>query len=396
MKKDVLFLCQFFYPETVSSATLPFDTAKAMVKYGLTVDAMCGYPKEYTDDRDVPYKETVDGIGIHRLKYLQFKRNGKIGRLINYLSFTISVLLRLFQLKKYKTVVVYSTPPILPIAAILGNILFKTKIVFVSYDVYPEIATASKTLSESSLIVRIMKVINKALFKRAYKVIALTDEMKSFLLQNRKGLREENIVTIANWAHEELEKDFCEHAIEKAYNEITIAYLGNMGICQDVKTLVDTIKKCDCDKTYKFIFAGHGSKKEDVYDALCENHQVELYGFLKGQDFQNVLKRTTFGVVSLSEGLNGLCAPSKYYSYIKSGIPVIAVVESESYLFKEIVDNNLGFAVSIGDTEELYRQLQLLKEHKEIISNMSANAKKMYFNKYSKEIAMRAYYELLK
>ena len=26
-KKDILFLCQYFYPEYVSSATLPFDTA---------------------------------------------------------------------------------------------------------------------------------------------------------------------------------------------------------------------------------------------------------------------------------------------------------------------------------------------------------------------------------
>ena len=30
MKKDILFLCQFFYPEYISSAVLPFDTAKAL------------------------------------------------------------------------------------------------------------------------------------------------------------------------------------------------------------------------------------------------------------------------------------------------------------------------------------------------------------------------------
>ena len=29
-KKDIVFLCQFFYPEYISSAQLPFDTAAAL------------------------------------------------------------------------------------------------------------------------------------------------------------------------------------------------------------------------------------------------------------------------------------------------------------------------------------------------------------------------------
>ena len=64
MKKDVLFLCQFFYPEYVSSATLPYDTAVALKNAGLSVDALCGYPKEYAREADLPTKETVEGIGI--------------------------------------------------------------------------------------------------------------------------------------------------------------------------------------------------------------------------------------------------------------------------------------------------------------------------------------------
>ena len=46
-KKDIVFLCQFFHPEYISSAQLPFDTAKALQKAGFSVDVVCGYPKEY-------------------------------------------------------------------------------------------------------------------------------------------------------------------------------------------------------------------------------------------------------------------------------------------------------------------------------------------------------------
>ena len=107
MKKDILFLCQFFYPEYVSSATLPYDTAVALKKAGFSVDALCGYPKEYAREANLPNRETVDGIGIHRLKYLQLGRTGFLSRLINYFSFTFMVLLHLGKISRYKSVVVY-------------------------------------------------------------------------------------------------------------------------------------------------------------------------------------------------------------------------------------------------------------------------------------------------
>ena len=129
MKKDILFLCQFFYPEYNSSATLPFDTAKYLASHGFSVGALCGYPKEYSKDKDVPIKETKDKVEIQRIKYLQLKRGSKIGRLINYFSFTFKALLHVGKLRKYKSVIVYSNPPILPLVPVIANMLFKTKII---------------------------------------------------------------------------------------------------------------------------------------------------------------------------------------------------------------------------------------------------------------------------
>ena len=183
MKKDILFLCQFFYPEHNSSATLPFDTAKYLAAEGFKVDALCGYPKEYNFGGEVPLKETVDGVNINRIKYIQLGRKEKICRLINYFSFTFFALLRVFKLRNYKTVIVYSNPPILPVVPVLANMLFGTRFVFVAYDVYPEIAYASDSLRPGGMIDRIMKWLNRSIYKRVSMVVALTDEMKRFLLE---------------------------------------------------------------------------------------------------------------------------------------------------------------------------------------------------------------------
>lgn len=115
MKRDVLFLCQFFYPEYNSSATLPFDTARYLAQRGYSVGALCGYPKEYSTGGQVPIREAKDGVSIRRLRYMQLSRRSRIGRLINYFSFTLSVLLHLFEIRNYRAVIVYSNPPVLPI-----------------------------------------------------------------------------------------------------------------------------------------------------------------------------------------------------------------------------------------------------------------------------------------
>ena len=107
-KKDILFLCQFFYPEYISSAQLPYDTVLALKEAGFSVGALCGYPHEYLDGKGIPVREEIDGVRIHRLKYIQTGRAGFLGRLINYFSFTLMVLLNLFEIARYRAVVVYS------------------------------------------------------------------------------------------------------------------------------------------------------------------------------------------------------------------------------------------------------------------------------------------------
>ena len=61
MKKDVLFMCQFFYPEYISSAVLPSETAFDLAKSGFEVGALCGYPHEYGLGENPPKQEVVEG-----------------------------------------------------------------------------------------------------------------------------------------------------------------------------------------------------------------------------------------------------------------------------------------------------------------------------------------------
>jgi len=393
MKRDVLFLCQFFYPEYNSSATLPFDTARYLAQSGYSVDALCGYPREYNTSGEVSAREMKDDVSIHRLHYIQFSRRSKLGRLINYFSFTLSVLLHIFEIKNYKTVIVYSNPPVLPIAAIWANRLFNTKIIFVSYDVYPEVAYASGSLTSGGAIAQVMRGINRSLFKRADAVVALTDEMREFLLRNRPELSEDRVVTIANWAHEAPSEGAADARRKLGYAEddFVVSYFGNLGVCQDETALIQAMELLKDRPHIKFMVAGHGSKLPLIRQAAEHLPNVRICGFLTGAAFGQALAASSCGIVSLERGLMGMCAPSKYYSYLQGGLPVLTVAEKESYLAEESVRQAVGLFSETGDGAQLAQNILSLYQSPEMCGKMSKNALMLYTGRYAKSVGLARY-----
>ncbi|WP_317423948.1 glycosyltransferase family 4 protein [uncultured Acidaminococcus sp.] len=396
-KKDVLFLCQFFYPEHNSSATLPFDTAAYFAEQGLQTGALCGYPKEYTEKVNVPLKETVKSVSIKRIKYMELSRRSVLGRLINYFSFTMGALGNLFYIKDYKVVLVYSNPPVLPCIPIIANLLFHTKIVFVAYDVYPEVAYASKSLQPGSLIDRVMKWINASLYARASMVVALTDEMNKFLLQHRPQLDPSRVCTIANWAHEKktAPSEEAYHRFGYQEGQFVVSYFGNMGICQDMETLLGAIRRTKENPQIQYLIVGHGSKKEQVSKIVNESPYVKVLDFLVGKDFEQAVSISSVSIVSLEKGLMGTCAPSKYYSYLQGGHPVIAIVEKDSYLAQEVEQEKIGGFVEIGDSDSLADMVTELQKNPEQIAQMGRDAERLYNEKYQMQIGLKKYYNLV-
>lgn len=392
-KKDILFLCQFFYPEYISSATLPYDTAAALKDAGFSVDALCGYPREYAQNTDVPRKEEVNGIHIHRLKYIQLNRKGFLSRLVNYFSFTFMVFLHLFKMAKYKAVVVYSNPPVLPWIASWAKVLFGTKLVFVAYDLYPEVATRTGTLREGNIICRLMDHINKCVYRRADAVVALSKEMREYILQSRP-IAPEKVLVIPNWYADQGEPD--RDRSRNPFREVTgdkftVSYFGNMGIAQDMQTIRDAILRLKNHPDVFFLFAGHGNKMEMLEADLAQQgvENVKISDFLHGQDFQNALQISDCALVCLEKGITGLCVPSKTYSYMMQGIPLLAVMD-EGDIVSDI-ESGAGRWVRNGEAEKLAETILQMQSDPGALAAMSRTCREIYLKKYTAPICTEQY-----
>ena len=397
-ERDILFLCQFFYPEYISSAQLPFDTVRALQAEGFSVDVLCGYPHEYLDGKNIPVKETVEGIHIHRLKYIQTGRAGFLGRIINYFSFTFMVLLHLLKTAKYRAVVVYSNPPILPWIASWAKVLFGCKLMFVSYDLYPEVATVTNTLREGNIICRLMNHINKCVFRRADSVVALSSEMKDYIQQYR-DIATEKVAVIPNWYKDQgvLFRDLSDNIFrEQTDGRFVVSYFGNMGTMQDMDTILGAIRELREDPHVFFLFAGHGNKMEKLKTIVREEDitNVAIHDFLHGKDFRDALAISDCALVSLEKGATGLCVPSKTYSYMMQGIPLLAIMD-EGDIVRDI-EAGAGLWVRNGESSKLAEAIRTLRDDPEKQKIMRQTCREIYIKHYTTEICTKKYVTLFR
>lgn len=389
--RDILFLCQYFYPENNSSATLPFDTACALADAGYSVSALCGMPKEYTKKRDVPIRETVRGVQIHRLRYLQAGRKRNLGRMLNFFSFTLRALLCLREIGSHGLVIVYSNPPVLPIVTAIANKCFGTRFVFVAYDLYPEIALRMGSIRKNGGVDRVMTWINQRVFRRASAVVALSDDMRDTLLRLRPELDGHRVHVLPNWAH--------ESAPSRTNSEdgvFTVGYFGNLGVVQDVETLLSAIERLHNDKRFRFRIIGHGSSFSIVHERTKEFPNVHVEHFLTGEELESALGTCDCCVVTLRDGMRGLCMPSKYYSYLQAGAAIVSVMEPDSALSREVVAEQIGAAVSPGDVEGLCAVLTAMANDLPAVREAGARAAVLYRNRYLREQTLDRYTALVR
>ncbi len=401
-KKDILFLCQFFYPEYVTAATLSYDIATELAKNGHTVDVLCGYPGEYSNGRAFRKYETVSSIKIHRLKYIQKDRRKKLDRVINYFSFTVSVLLRFFSFRNYRAVVVSSNPPVLPIVAAWAKKRYGTKLVFIGYDIYPEIALRTGTVKKNGIICKAMRRVNRRVFPLADRVVVLSREMKEFLINNRKTAPEK-IVVQANWYEDKKgHAETFDRAVtddnvfyDEYHDKFVVSYFGNMGTCQDIDTLIGAARLLRERDDIVFMFAGHGNKVAGLKETAEKDGlaNIRVYDFLHGKDYTDALYISDCAAVSLNEGLSDLCSPSKTYAYMMAQLPVIAIME-KSDITSELCENDAGFAVENGQSERLADIVTALAASPERCAQMGRNCRRLYLKKYTKVIGTGGYVRL--
>lgn len=384
--KNILLLSQFFYPDKTGTGKILAELIFSLDQNKFNTDVLASR-QMYGDKTNLvlPKYEKINNTVIYRV-FKNFKsKDNLFGRLFNYVSFFFLAVVKLYQLSlaKNKDIIIsVSNPPIMPLLAVWLK-SDKNKVVYILHDLYPDIAIKMGVIKENSLIAKFMYKINNYVFLRVDKVIVLGRDMKKYLI-NQYNLPTEKIEVISNWS---TKKDV-QIAEKNRNDKFRIIYSGNIGRFHDLTMAVEAVKDLN---DVELIFIGEGAQKDRLMQLSKDRMNIKFYPFLDDNEYNSILQSADALLVSLEKNLSGMAVPSKFYTYMSIGRPIICISDIKTEMAMVIQENNCGFVVEHGEVDKFKKNLCQLIVTEETRKIWGANALKVFKKHYEKSIIMKKY-----
>ncbi len=385
----VTLVSQYFYPEWNTTSALLSGIARSLGQRGWDVQAIAGNPSYHSPRDAVPRAMKLGAVSIRRVWSTRMSRQKSIGRYLNTASFWASVTFRLLFDHSEGPVLFVTNPPILHWTGGLVRVLKRRPVVLLFHDIYPDVAERLGALTPNGLIARLWRRLNRWAYRQADLLITVGRDMTSKILEQNPELAGEKVVTIPNWADEQLlfPRDRSTHPLLRRLgllDRFVVQYAGNIGRPHEIDTVIAAAKKLRGVPIH-FMFVGDGAQQYKIERAIHEEklRNMSLHPFQGRETLRDCLTACDAGIVSLKKEAWGLGVPSKFYSILAVGKPVVGILPAESEIALEISEHHVGFCVEPGDADGLVRCLTYLERHREEAIRLGLRARAVFKRSYT-------------
>lgn len=301
---------------------------------------------------------------------------------------------------KYDVILLTTAPPFLPVLGYLVSLILGKSYICLIYDLYPDIAVELNVVNHNHVLAKAWRFVNYFVWENASGIIVLSETMKRRVIRQCPRVRGK-ISVIHSWADPKqifpIQKTKNWFAWKYQLVDVfTVIYSGNMGRCHDMDTVLEAITWLQ-NESIRFVFIGGGAKRSDVMTHIKDRGLTNCL-FLPYQDKEVLPYSLTAGnvsLVSVSSGMQDLVAPSKVYSALSSGRPLVAVCPKNSYLNDLIADANCGTTIENGDGKGLANFLLYLKKDHQSAKEMGENAHRFLKDHFTPQIIAKEYLNVL-
>jgi glycosyltransferase involved in cell wall biosynthesis len=362
----VLLLNQCFHPDVASSGQHLTDLAVELAVRGHRVTVVAS--RRGYDDPTVRFakRETWKGISIIRIPSLGLGKQSKWRRALDFASYWLSCLSRLFVLPRFDVVVALTSPPLISFLGALFARLKGTRFVYWVMDLNPDQAIAAGWLHERSPLCKLLDIMLRYSLRRADCVVALDRFMKARIAA--KGVPAANIVVIPPWSHDE-EIGYDEHgrqrfrARHRLNDKFVIMYSGNHSPCHPLDTLLEAAERLACHPQIVFCFVGGGKEFRKVQNFASQRRMKNIVclPYQPLDQLSESLSAADLHVVVLGDPFVGIVHPCKIYNILRIGFPFLAIGPASSHLTDLLAQSNLGeggIAVRHGDVQQIVEYIE--------------------------------------
>ena len=397
---EVVILNQYYIPDVASTGHLLAELARELVRMGRRVSVLTCFPSYGPRETwvDCPAQETLEGVSVRRLRTTRFRKDSTVGRLANSFTFLVPLALRLLFTRTRGRVFMYTSNP--PFLGLIGGAISLVRphpYVVLLHDSYPQIPVLIGKLRKGSLIERAWHVANRLLYRRAERTIVLCEGAKD-LIVNAYGVDPARVHVVHNWADPTalVPVPKAESAFARAHGydrTFTLLYSGNLGLYYEFDTLLEAAKRLSHDRDFRLVFVGSGGKRQYIADRIAAMGltNVDMHQYQPFETLNDSLNACDASLVTIAPGVEGISFPSKLYSSLAVGKPVLALSEAGGELQRIMSDSGAGLWSPIGDVDALIANIRRLRDDRAGSESMGRRARELMEQRYTIRAAAAEY-----
>jgi glycosyltransferase involved in cell wall biosynthesis len=217
------------------------------------------------------------------------------------------------------------------------------------------------------------------------------------------SINPENIVIIHNWEDPEFitpqAKNQNPFARENdLLDRFCVLYSGNIGDNHDLTTIVQAAAHFR-DEPVTFVIIGEGDCKTHIVDLAedlnLSDDTVMFFPFQPLDALPDTLTCADVSVVTVSEGMKGVCVSSKLYTSLAAGEPILVISESGDDEARIVESGAAGIHVEQGNISGVVDAVNTWRQNPERREAEAQNARQLFEQHFTEHQSINRYYQLL-
>lgn len=376
----ILLLNEYYPPDTSATAKMAALVAEHLAeRHEVTV--LAGRPS-YDPTEHYPFallrRDVQNGVTVERVGSTDYPRHKMKRRVANYLSYLALAVPRAITLRP-DVIVAMTDPPIAGIAGAFVSRMSGRPFVYNIRDLYPDMAVGGDIVRPSRWVQRWEKMHRSAL-RRAKRVIVLGDDMRNRILA--KGIAPDRVAIVRDGTSlPDSMPDRCDPMVQelRCGFPFVVVHAGNLGFYGAWSTLIEAAKLLR-NENVGLVFIGDGANRAGIEAAAKGLANVRLLPFRPVGQIPHVMMAGDVHVVTVKRGLEGVVVPSKLYSILAAGRPVLAVASTECDASRIATQSECGMAADPDDPVAVAQAIRKLRDCPARLATMASRARDVASN----------------
>lgn len=267
---------------------------------------------------------------------------------------------------------------------IIGWVMSVTRrapLVFNVQDIFPDAAVSSGAIdvdtTAGKLVVAVASWLERFSYRRAGAVTVLSDDLRDNVVAKLPARLAARVRVIPNFVLTEeirpLDRLTPYRAELGIGTEPVVLYAGNVGFSQSLDLVVAAARALP-DAT--FVINGEGAAKAALATEVRDVANVRLGTYQPMDRLAEVLATGDIHVVPLRAGLGRVSVPSKTYSILAAGRPVVAAIDPGTEVPRMLAAARAGVAVPPDDAPAFIEALRAMLATPEAAAAMGSRGRR--------------------